>query len=30
MRHRNLLDGCNLLEPAEMKRLGFNYRGVGR
>ena len=30
MQNRNLLDGCNLLEPAEMKRLGFRYEGVGR
>ena len=30
MRSRNLLDGCNLLDPVEMRRLGFNYVGVGR
>jgi UDPglucose 6-dehydrogenase len=30
MRHPNLIDGRNLYEPEEMKRLGFQYRGIGR
>ena len=30
MRSWNLLDACNLLDPAEMRRLGFNYEGTGR
>ncbi len=27
---RVLIDGRNLFDPAEMKRLGFRYRGIGR
>jgi UDPglucose 6-dehydrogenase len=30
MRHPNLIDGRNIYEPDEMKRLGFRYRGIGR
>jgi UDPglucose 6-dehydrogenase len=30
MRHPNLIDGRNIYEPEEMKRLGFRYRGIGR
>jgi UDPglucose 6-dehydrogenase len=30
MRKPNLIDGRNIYEPAEMKRLGFHYRGIGR
>ncbi|MBM3956869.1 MAG: UDP-glucose 6-dehydrogenase, partial [Gemmatimonadetes bacterium] len=30
MRERNLVDGRNLLDPVLMRRLGFNYEGVGR
>jgi UDPglucose 6-dehydrogenase len=30
MRHPLIVDGRNLYEPDEMKRLGFLYRGVGR
>lgn len=25
-----LLDGRNIYEPAEMRALGFTYRGIGR
>jgi UDPglucose 6-dehydrogenase len=27
---RILIDGRNLFDPAEMQRLGFRYRGIGR
>jgi UDPglucose 6-dehydrogenase len=30
MRNPNLIDGRNIYEPEEMKRLGFHYRGIGR
>jgi UDPglucose 6-dehydrogenase len=30
MRQPFIVDGRNLYEPEEMKRLGFVYRGVGR
>lgn len=30
MRHKVFLDGRNVYEPAEMRALGFQYRGVGR
>jgi len=30
MRQPVLLDGRNVYEPAEMRRLGFRYYGVGR
>jgi UDPglucose 6-dehydrogenase len=30
MRQAVLVDGRNLYDPAEMIRLGFRYRGVGR
>lgn len=30
MRRPNLLDCRNLLDPARMRRLGFNYAGMGR
>ncbi len=30
MNHPVLLDGRNIYEPAEMRRLGFHYYGVGR
>ena len=30
MRGRVLVDGRNLYDPAEMARLGFRYRGIGR
>jgi UDPglucose 6-dehydrogenase len=30
MRQPVLIDGRNLYEPAEMVRLGFRYRGIGR
>jgi UDPglucose 6-dehydrogenase len=30
MKQPMILDGRNLFEPAEMRRLGFTYRGVGR
>ena len=30
MRYPFIVDGRNLYEPEEMKRLGFTYRGVGR
>jgi len=30
MRQPFIVDGRNLYEPAEMQRLGFTYRGVGR
>lgn len=30
MRRPNLLDCRNIYEPAKMKKLGFNYAGVGR
>jgi UDPglucose 6-dehydrogenase len=30
MRQRVLLDGRNIYDPVEMKKLGFHYRGFGR
>jgi UDPglucose 6-dehydrogenase len=30
LKHPVIIDGRNIYEPAEMKRLGFVYRGVGR
>jgi UDPglucose 6-dehydrogenase len=30
MRQPVLVDGRNLYEPADMLRLGFRYRGIGR
>jgi UDPglucose 6-dehydrogenase len=30
MRKPNLIDGRNIYEPEEMRRLGFHYRGIGR
>lgn len=30
MKHPNIVDGRNIYEPEEMKKLGFNYIGVGR
>jgi len=30
MKQPMIIDGRNLFEPAEMRRLGFTYRGVGR
>lgn len=30
MRHPNILDGRNIFEPGNMKKLGFYYEGVGR
>jgi UDPglucose 6-dehydrogenase len=30
MSQPNLLDGRNIYDPAALKRLGFNYRGIGR
>ncbi|HXF97811.1 MAG TPA: UDP-glucose/GDP-mannose dehydrogenase family protein [Gaiellaceae bacterium] len=30
MRRKVLVDGRNLLEPAEMRALGFEYEGIGR
>jgi len=30
MKHPVIIDGRNIYEPAEMKQLGFLYRGVGR
>jgi UDPglucose 6-dehydrogenase len=30
MRRPILIDGRNIYEPAEMQRLGFTYRGIGR
>ena len=30
MHHPILVDGRNFLDPAEMKALGFEYRGMGR
>jgi UDPglucose 6-dehydrogenase len=30
LRQRVLVDGRNLFDPAEMRRLGFRYRGIGR
>jgi UDPglucose 6-dehydrogenase len=30
MRQPVLIDGRNLYEPAEMRTLGFTYRGIGR
>jgi UDPglucose 6-dehydrogenase len=30
MRKPILIDGRNIYEPAEMKALGFQYRGIGR
>ncbi len=30
MHHPILIDGRNIYEASEMKRLGFTYRGIGR
>lgn len=30
MHHPNIIDGRNIFEPTEMKKLGFYYEGVGR
>lgn len=30
LRHKNIVDARNLFEPAKIKALGFNYRGMGR
>jgi UDPglucose 6-dehydrogenase len=30
MRKPNIVDGLNIYDPAEMRELGFHYRGVGR
>ncbi len=30
MHHPVLIDGRNIYEASEMKRLGFTYRGIGR
>ncbi len=30
LNHPNIIDGRNIYEPLEMKKLGFNYKGVGR
>jgi UDPglucose 6-dehydrogenase len=30
MRKPNMVDGRNLYEPEEMRRVGFHYRGIGR
>ena len=30
LNHAVMVDGRNMYEPERMKRLGFNYRGVGR
>ena len=30
LKHPVIIDGRNIYEPAEMERLGFIYRGVGR
>ena len=30
MRHRLVVDGRNMLDPAELRALGFDYEGVGR
>lgn len=30
MKEPNIIDGRNIYDPAEMKKLGFNYIGVGR
>ena len=30
MRRPVIVDGRNLYDPAEMRRLGFVYRGIGR
>jgi len=30
MRHASVVDARNLLDPATMRRFGFDYRGVGR
>lgn len=30
MKQKNLVDGRNIYEPAQMRDLGFEYRGVGR
>jgi len=29
MRSKVIVDGRHVLEPAEVKRLGFVYRGIG-
>jgi hypothetical protein len=30
MRNRLVVDGRNLLDPAELRALGFAYEGIGR
>ena len=30
MRSRDILDARNCLEPLTIRRLGFNYEGIGR
>jgi UDPglucose 6-dehydrogenase len=30
MRHRLIVDGRNMLDPAELRALGFEYEGIGR
>ncbi|MBS3158934.1 UDP-glucose/GDP-mannose dehydrogenase family protein [Candidatus Woesearchaeota archaeon] len=30
LKHPNIIDGRNVYEPEEMRKLGFNYIGVGR
>jgi len=30
MKEPNIVDGRNIYDPAEMKRLGFKYKSVGR
>jgi UDPglucose 6-dehydrogenase len=30
MRHRLLVDGRNMLDPQELRALGFEYEGIGR
>jgi UDPglucose 6-dehydrogenase len=30
MRNRVLIDGRNMLDPDELRALGFQYEGIGR
>jgi hypothetical protein len=30
MRNRLIVDGRNMLDPAELRALGFAYEGIGR